>query len=96
MKIDDYITIKEYDPPTRMDIIWDNERFKADYETNLKAEKIAMLKDLQLEIEEMDSRAGYDGGGMPTFSTDYIRKKKVNEFIQQKINALNGKGEQWK
>lgn len=53
-----------------------------------KKEVMAMLSELQLEIEELDSRAGYDGDGMPTFSIDYIRKKKVNELIQQKINAL--------
>lgn len=58
------------------------------YENQLKADMVAMLTEIQLEIEELDSRAGYDGGGMPTFSTDYIRKKKVYELIQQKINAL--------
>lgn len=52
--------------------------------------KIEVLTEIQLEIEELDSRAGYSGDGMPTFSTDYIRKKKVNELIQQKINALKG------
>ena len=61
---------------------------QADYEARLKADLEAILVELQLEIEELDSRAGYDGNGMPTFSTDYIRKKKVNELIQQKINAL--------
>ena len=64
---------------------------KADYEARLKADLKAILVELQLEIEELDSRAGYDGNGMPTFSTDYIRKKKVNELIQQKINFLRGK-----
>ena len=63
---------------------------KADYEKRLKADLVAMLVDLQLEIEELDSRAGYGGDGMPTFSTDYIRKKKVNELVQQKINKLKG------
>ena len=63
---------------------------KDDYENRLKADMVAMLTELQLEIEELDSRAGYSGDGMPTFSTDYIRKKKVNELIQQKINALKG------
>ena len=63
---------------------------KTEYEARLKSDMVAMLTDIQLEIEELDSRAGYDGGGMPTFSTDYIRKKKVNEIIQQKINALKG------
>lgn len=50
----------------------------------------AMFTNIQSEIEELDSRAGYDGGGMPTFSIDYIRKKKVNELVQEKINALRG------
>ena len=50
--------------------------------------KIEVLTEIQLEIEELDSRAGYGGNGMPTFSTDYIRKKKVNELIQQKIEKL--------
>lgn len=63
---------------------------KDQHEARLKADMVAMLTDIQLEIEELDSRAGYDGGGMPTFSTDYIRKKKVNELVQQKINALRG------
>lgn len=53
----------------------------------------AMLTNIQLEIEELDSRAGYDGGGMPTFSTDYIRKKKVNELVQQKIDVLKAESE---
>lgn len=61
------------------------------YENQLKADMVAMLTEIQLEIEELDSRAGYDGDGMPTFSTDYIRKKKVYELIQQKINALKEK-----
>lgn len=61
---------------------------KADYENRLKADLVAMLTELQTEIEELDSRAGYSGEGMPTFSTDYIRKKKANELIQQKINSL--------
>jgi len=56
-----------------------------------KDDMVAMLTDIQLEIEELDSRAGYDGNGMPTFSTDYIRKNKVNELIQQKIDKLKEK-----
>ena len=58
-----------------------------------KTDMVAMLTELQLEIEELDSRAGYSGDGMPTFSTDYIRKKKVNELIQQKINSLKAESE---
>ena len=62
--------------------------FKKDYENRLKADMVAMLTDIQLEIEEIDSRAGYDGNGMPTFANDYVRIIKVNEIIQQKINSL--------
>lgn len=75
-------------------IVRENYIPKADYETRLKADMVAMLTEIQLEIEELDSRAGYDGNGMPTFSTDYIRKKKVNDIIQQKINALKAETEE--
>lgn len=61
---------------------------KADYENRLKADMVSMLTEIQLEIEEIDSRPGYDGNGMPTFSNDYVRIMKVNEIIQQKIDAL--------
>ena len=61
---------------------------RADYENRLKADLEAILTEIQLEIEEIDSRAGYDGNGMPTFANDYVRIKKVNEIIQQKINSL--------
>ena len=47
-----------------------------------KDDMVAMLTEIWFEIEELDSRAGYSGNGMPTFSTDYIRKKKVNDIIQ--------------
>lgn len=66
---------------------------QADYEARLRADLVAMLTEIQLEIEELDSRAGYSGNGMPTFSTDYIRKKKVHEVIEQKINELNAESE---
>ena len=66
---------------------------KEQYKNRLKSDMAAMLKDIQLEIEELDSRAGYDGNGMPTFSTDYIRKNKVNELIQQKIDETKAESE---
>ena len=69
------------------------QQLQADYEARLRADLVAMLTEIQLEIEELDSRAGYSGNGMPTFSTDYIRKKKVHEVIEQKINELNAESE---
>lgn len=93
--IEEYIAVKKCRAcaETIMDRLWTESvkyHMLQDECTNLKADMVAMLEELQLEIEELDSRAGYDGCGMPTFSTDYIRKKKVNEVIQQKIDALKG------
>jgi hypothetical protein len=53
--------------------------FKADYENRLKANMVAMLTDIQLEIEEMDSGCGWEG---------YRPTAQVIGLIQQKINAL--------
>ena len=61
---------------------------KDQYESRLKADMVAMLTEIQLEIEEIDSRPGYDGNGMPTFANDYVRIIKVNEVIQEKIDKL--------
>ena len=49
---------------------------KADYENRLKADMVAMLTELQLEIEELDT---------PSNSDAYMT---CSEVIQQKINAL--------
>lgn len=54
---------------------------KADYETRLKADMLAMLTDIQLEIEELQGKYSpyYDEASQHT-----------SEIIQQKINALRG------
>lgn len=49
---------------------------KADYENRLKADMVAMLTDIQLEIEELDT---------PNNGSAYMD---CVEIIQQKINAL--------
>lgn len=51
---------------------------KVDYEKRLKAEKIAMLEELNLEIDEMFARR-----------IDYTVDK-IQDLIQEKINALKG------
>ena len=61
---------------------------KADYENRLKADMVAMLTDIQLEIKELwDNR--YD---VWLDNQYYIGKsdtlEEVDEVIQQKINAL--------
>ena len=49
------------------------------YEARLKADLVAMLTDIQLEIEEMDSGCGWEG---------YIKKDVINDYLQQKINSI--------
>ena len=55
---------------------------KANYENRLKADMVAMLTEIQLEIEETDSGCGWDG---------YIKKDVINDYFQQKINLLKEK-----
>ena len=58
---------------------------KADYETRLKADMVAMLTDIQLEIEDC-----VDGGeGSPQFEQGVdIARCQVVDIIQQKIDAF--------
>ena len=56
-------------------------KFAESYENRLKADMVAMLTELQLEIEEMDSGCGWEG---------YRPTAQVIGLIQQKINALKG------
>ena len=57
---------------------------QADYENRLKADMVAMLTEILLEIEEMDSGCGWEG---------YRPTAQVIGLIQQKINALRGNTE---
>ena len=57
---------------------------QADYETRLKADLVAMLTEIQLEIEEMDSGCGWEG---------YRPTAQVIGLIQQKINELKAESE---
>lgn len=54
------------------------------YENRLKADMVAMLTEILLEIEEMDSGCGWEG---------YRPTAQVIGLIQQKINALRGNTE---
>ena len=62
---------------------------QADYETRLKADMVAMLTEIQLEIEE---KSYYDttiiGNYEDEVRIDLVELDDVNEVIQQKINAL--------
>lgn len=59
---------------------------KADYETRLKADMVAMLTEIQLEIEELKNE--------PYCCEHYVRGiNNSSNVIQQKINALNVESE---
>lgn len=64
---------------------------QADYETRLKADMVAMLTDIQLEIEENsypENVYGDEYGIDEVISTD-----EIYQFIQQKIDALKAESE---
>ena len=61
---------------------------KADYETRLKADMVAMLTEIQLECEENTVR--WYVGRVDGKSDDVVLMETLNEIIQQKINALKG------
>ena len=59
---------------------------KSDYETRLKADMVAMLTDIQTEIEELDVSdvvPEYQDGAEET-------REYIANLIQQKIDALKG------
>ena len=59
-------------------------QMQADYETRLKADMVAMLTELQLEIEELDlndSVPDYQKGADET-------REYIEDLLQQKIDAL--------
>jgi hypothetical protein len=57
--------------------------FKADYENRLKADMVAMLTDIQLELEELKS-----------YDIDEVISKKACDTIQQKIDVLKAESEE--
>ena len=60
---------------------------KADYENRLKADMVAMLTELQLEIEEMSGLVT-EVHGEEWNEVNVIHSQDVLSFIQQKINSL--------
>lgn len=57
---------------------------KAEYEARLKADMVAMLTEIQLEIEELDNPLDYDFEGYNQCAVD------CEKLIQQKIDQLKG------
>lgn len=70
--------IKKYDTPKAIP--------KDQYEQRLKADMVAMLTDIQLEIEDLKSYESADG-------QDLVMLTDIGILFQQKINALKGEKE---
>ena len=69
-----------------LDIIDKYQLMQADYETRLKADMVAILTELQLEIEENTVR--WYVGRVDGKSDDVVLMETINDIIQQKINTL--------
>ena len=76
---------------TAIDAMRKYQLMQADYENRLKADMVAMLTEIQLEIDEIPivTRHGVTG----TVMTAQGMRKKIKENIQQKINALKAESE---
>jgi hypothetical protein len=59
------------------------QKMQADYENRLKSDMVAMLTELQLEIEEVKTQSGFDEAWDGAV-------KQCSEIIQQKIDKLKG------
>jgi len=64
---------------------------KADYETRLKADMVAMLTDIQLEIEEKKFLESSCSFMDKTEEKNYaVYTDDISEIIQQKIDKIKG------
>ena len=63
---------------------------KHNYENRLKADMVAMLEDLKLEIEKNTVR--WYVGRVDGKSDDVVLMETINDIIKQKINALKADG----
>ena len=69
-----------------------HETFRKEYETRLKADMVAILTEIQLEIEEIEKFTNTIGWELRAKTPEEI-KKECLEIIQQKIDKLKGKSE---
>lgn len=66
-----------------IDTLCKYQQLQADYETRLKADMVAMLTEIQLEIEESENCG----------KAFHLGLQMANNIIQQKINALKAESE---
>lgn len=75
-----------------LDIVREDYIHKTDYEARLKADMVAMLTDLQLDIEEIEIDNNVPSGFASVSKTSafYEGVSASSKVIQEKINALKG------
>ena len=85
---------RDYDRYCALEVSIDTMRkyqmLQADYETRLKADMVAMLTDIQLEIEELDlkdSVSDYQKGAEET-------REYIADLLQQEIDSLKAESEE--
>lgn len=83
--------MNDYEPSDFTDAIDDAPPVEAipkdQYEARLKADMVAMLKEIQLEIEEIETYENTFGSELRPKKADKIQKECL-DLIQQKINVL--------
>lgn len=67
---------------------------KDQYENRLKADIVAVLTELQLEIDELNDSKYFNDGTIMVYTGIRNFKKNMNDLIQQKINALKAESEE--
>lgn len=80
MTIDDFYWSKKF------------QKLQADYEARLKADMVAMLTEIQLEIEEIEIDVPFGFEPVSKTSAFYEGVSASSRLIQQKINALKADG----
>ena len=89
---------RDYDRYCALEVSIDTMRkyqmLQADYETRLKADMVAMLTDIQLEIEEKKFLESSCSFMDKTEEKNYaVYTDDISNIIQQKIDALKGEQE---
>ena len=80
-------TLDRFSLETAIDTMRKYQQFQSDYENRLKADMVAMLTEIQLEIEEMENPYTTRVSGCAQGGFERGARESQN-LIQQKINSL--------
>jgi hypothetical protein len=79
---------KAYD--MAIDIMRKYQKLQADYENRLKADMVAMLEELDLEIDEIEILKSIAREDINWNMGAKAMREKIKQLIQERINALRG------